>query len=125
MNLDLYFTLFTMIRVKSIKHLEKSLFYYFRFSSVQSISCAQFFVTPWTAASQASLLITNSRSLLKLMSIESVMPPNYLILCQYLRLQPSFFPSIRVFSSASVLHIRWPNIGASVSVSVLPRNIQG
>ena len=65
-------------------------------------------VTPWTAARQASLSITNSRSLLKLMSIESVMPSNHLILCRSLLLLPSIFPSIRVFSNESVLHIRWP-----------------
>ena len=65
-------------------------------------------VTPWTAAHQASLSITNSRSLLKLMSIESVMPSNHLILCRPLLLLPSIFPSIRVFSNESVLLIRWP-----------------
>ena len=77
-------------------------------SSVQSLSHVWFFVTPWTAACQASLSITNSQSLLKLMSIESVMPSNHLILCRPLLLLPSVFPSIRVFSSESVLHIRWP-----------------
>ena len=79
------------------------------FSSVQSLSRVQLFVTSWTAASQASLSITNSQSLLKLMSIESVMPSNHLILCHPLLLPPSIFPSIRVFSSESVLPIRWPN----------------
>ena len=78
------------------------------FSSVQSLSCVWLFATPWTAARQASLSITNSRSLLKLMSIESVMPSNHLILCCPLLLPPSIFPSIRVFSNESVLHIRWP-----------------
>ena len=68
---------------------------------------AQLFVTPWTASHQASLSITNSRSLLKLMSIESVMPSNHLILCPPLLLLPSVFSSIRVFSNESVLHIRW------------------
>ena len=77
------------------------------FSSFQSLSLARFFATPWTAARQASLSITNSWSLLKLMSIESVMPSNHLILCCPL-LPPSIFPSIRVFSNESVLHIRWP-----------------
>ena len=76
-------------------------------SSVQSLSRARFFATPWTAASQASLSITNSRSLLKFMSIESVMPSNHLILCRPLLLPPSVFPSIRVFSNESALHIRW------------------
>ena len=76
-------------------------------SSVQ-FSCVWIFATPWTAAHQASLSITNSQSLLKLMSIESVMPSNHLILCHPLLLLPSIFPSIRVFSSESVLRIRWP-----------------
>ena len=76
-------------------------------SSVQSLSRVRLFVTPWTAACP-SLSITNSWSLLKLMSIESVMPSKHLILCHPLLLQPSIFPSIRVFSNESVLHIRWP-----------------
>ena len=76
--------------------------------SVQLLSSVQLFATPWTAARQASLSITNSQSLLKLMSIELVMPSDYLILCHLLVLLPSIFPSIRVFSSESVLHIRWP-----------------
>ena len=75
-------------------------------SSIQSLSCVLLFVTSWTAAHQASLSITNSWSLLKLMSIESVMPSNHLILC--CPLLPSIFPSIRVFFSESVLRIRWP-----------------
>ena len=75
---------------------------------VQSLSHVQLFVTPRTAAHQTSLSITNSRSLLKLMSIESVMPSNHLILCHPLRLLPSILPSIRVFSNESVLCIRWP-----------------
>ena len=78
------------------------------FSSVQSLSHVQLCVMPWTAACQASLSITNSRSLLKLMSIELVMPSNYLILCPPLLLLPSIFPSIRVFSNESLLRIRWP-----------------
>ena len=78
------------------------------FSSVQSLSCVQLFSTPWTAARQASLSITNSRSLPKLMSIESVMPSNHLIFCCPPLLPPSIFPSIRVFSSESVFPIRWP-----------------
>ena len=77
-------------------------------SSVQSLSHVQLFVTPWTAACQASLYITNSQSLLKLMPIESVMPSNHLILCHPALLPPSIFPSIRVFSNESVLCIRWP-----------------
>ena len=75
---------------------------------VQSLSHVWLFVIPWTAARQASLSITSSLSLSKLMSIESVMPSNHLILCRPLLLPPSIFPSIRVFSNESVLHIRWP-----------------
>ena len=78
------------------------------YSSIQSLSHVQLFVTPRTAVCQAYLSITNSWSLLKLMSIESVMPSNHLILCHPLLLLPSIFPSIRVFSKVSVLHIRWP-----------------
>ena len=90
-------------------------------SSVQSLSRVQIFAIPWTAAHQASLSITNSRSLLKLMSIESVMPSNYLILCRPLLLLPSVFPSIRVFSNESVLHIRWSKYW-SFSFSISPSN---
>ena len=79
-----------------------------QFSSVAQSSRVRLFATPWTAAHQASLSITNSRSLLKLISIESVMPSNHPILCRPLLLLPSVFPSIRVFSSELVLHIRWP-----------------
>jgi len=79
-----------------------------QFSSVQSLSRVWLFVTPWTAAHQASLSIINSWSLLKLMSIKSVMPSNHLILCRPLLLLPSIFSSIRGFSNESVLHIRWP-----------------
>ena len=79
-----------------------------QFSSVQSLSRVRLFATPQTAAHQASLSITNSWSLLKLMSIQSVMPSNHLLLCHSLLLPPSIFPSIRVFSSESVLCIRWP-----------------
>ena len=87
-------------------------------SSVQSHSCVQLFATPWTAANQASLSITNSWSLLKLMSIESVRPPNHLILCRPLLLPPSIFASIRVFSNESALSIRWPKSNLPV---LLPR----
>ena len=90
-----------------------------QFSSVQSLSSIQFFVTPWTAACQASLSITSSRNLLRLMSFELVMPSNHLILCHPLLLLPSNFPSIRVFSNESVLLIRWPKYWSfSFSVSV-------
>ena len=78
------------------------------FSSVQLLSHVQLFVTPWTAAQQAPLPITSYRSLLKLMSVESVMPSNHLTLCRPLLLLPSIFPSIRFFSKESVVHIRWP-----------------
>ena len=79
-----------------------------KFSLVQSLSHVRLFVTPWTAARQASPSITNSQSLLKLMSIELVMPSNHLILCHPLLLLPSIFPSIGVFSNKSALRIRWP-----------------
>ena len=95
-----------------------------RFSSVHLLSHVQLFATPWTAARQASLSITNSRSSLKLMSIESVTPSNHLILSHPLLLPPSIFPSIRVFSNESALHIRWPEFGVSASTSVLQMNIQ-
>ena len=90
------------------------------FSSVQSLSRVWLFVTPWTAALQASLSIANCQSLLKLMSIESVMPSNHLILCWPLLLT-SVFASIRVFSDESVPHIRWPNYW-SFSFSISPSN---
>ena len=90
-------------------------------SSVQSFSHGQIFVIPWTATRQVSLSITNSQSLLKLMSIESVMLSNHLILCCPLLLPPSIFPSIRVFSKESVLHIRWPKYW-SFSFSISPSN---
>ena len=92
-------------------------------SSVQSPSCIRLFVTPRTTAHQASLCITNSWSLLKLMSIESVMPSNHLILCHPLLLLPSIFPSIKVFSNESALCIRGQSTGVSASASVLPMNI--
>ena len=87
--------------------------------SVQSLSHVWLFETPWTAARQASLSITNSRNLFKLMSIESVMPSSHFILCCPLLLLPSIFPSIRVFSNESVLHIRWPKYW-SFSFSICP-----
>ena len=95
------------------------------FSSVQSLSRVWLFAILWTAARQASLSITNSRSLLKFMSIELVMPFNYLTLCHPLLLPSSIFPIIRVFSNESVLRIKGgQRIGVSVSASVLPMNIQ-
>ena len=88
------------VSIKGVQH--------HQFSSVQSLNHVWLFVTPWTAARQASLSITNAQSLLKLMSIELVMPSNHLILCRPLLLPPSIFPSIRVFSNESAFHIRWP-----------------
>ena len=90
-------------------------------SSVQSLSCVLLFVTPWTAARQASLYIINFRSLLKVMSTELVMPSNHLILCNLLLLPPSIFPSIRVISNESALCIRWPKYW-SISFSISPSN---
>ena len=98
----------------------KMYFYYFiQFSSVQLLSCVWLFATPWTAAHQASLSITNSGSLPKLMSIELVMPSNHLILCHPLLLPPSIFPSNRVFSNESALCNRWPMYW-SFSFSISP-----
>ena len=88
-------------------------------SSVQLLSHVQLFATPWTAIHQASLSITNSQSLLKLMSIELVMPSSHLILCCPLHLLPSIPPSIRIFSNESTLHMRWPKYW-SFSVSIIP-----
>ena len=95
----------------------------FKFSSLQSLSHVRLFATPWTAAHQASLSISNSWSLLKLMSIVSVMPPNHLILSCPLLLLPSIFPRIKVFSMSQFFPSDGQSIG--VSVSVLPMNIQG
>ena len=92
-----------------------------QFSSVQSLSRVWLFVTPWTTACHASLSITNSWSLLKLMAIEMVMPSNDLVLCHPLLLLPSIFPSIRVFSNESALHIRWPKYW-SFSFNISPSN---
>ena len=91
------------------------------FSSVQSLSHVQFFETPCTAARQPSLSVTNPWSLVRFMSMESVMPSNHLILCHPVILPPSVFPSIRVFSNESVLHIRWPQ-DLSLSFSISPSN---
>ena len=90
-------------------------------SSVQLLSCVRLFATPWTAARQAFLSITNTRSLPKLMSTELVMPSNHLTLCHPLLLLPSVFPSIRVFSSESALRIRWPKYW-SLSFNISPSN---
>ena len=93
-----------------------------KFSSVQLLSRVQLFANPWTAARQASLSITNSRSLLKLMSIQMVMPSYQLILCRPLLLLPSIFPSIRFFSNESVLCIRWPKYW-SFNLNISPSNV--
>ena len=100
-------------------------------SSVQSLSCVRLLATPWNAARQASLSITNSQSSLKLTSIESVMPSSHLILCHPLFLLPPIPPSIRVFSNESTLRMRWPKYSAlndakvSALASFLPKNTQG
>ena len=91
------------------------------FSSVQSLNCVRFFATPWTVACQTSLSITNYQSLPKLMSIESMMPSNYLIFCHPLLLLPSIFPNIRVFSNESALCMRWPKYW-SFSFNISPHN---
>ena len=91
------------------------------FSSVQSLSCVWFFATPWTAACQASLSITNSRSLLRLMSVESVMPSSHLIPCHPLPLLLPIPPSIRVFSNESILRMKWPKYW-NFSFSISPSN---
>ena len=96
-------------------------FFISQFSSVQSLSHVRLFATPWTAACQVSLSITSSQSLLKLVSLESVMPSNYLLLCRPLLLLPSIFPSIRVFSNESAPRIRWPNYW-TFSFNISPSN---
>ena len=92
---------------------------------VQLLSRARLFATPWTVACQVSLSFTISWSFLKLVSTESVIPSNRLVFCHPLLLLPSRFPSNRVFSNESALHIRWPSIGVSASASIPPMNIQG
>ena len=112
-----------------LSELSTSLLFMYRYlciGSVQSLSHVQLFATPWTAAHQASLSITNSRSSSKPMSIESVMPSNHLILCRPFLLLCSIFSSIRIFSNESALSTRWPKswIGVPASASVLPMNTQ-
>ena len=101
--------------------MQKAVFLPVQFSSVQSLSRAQLFATPWIAAHQASLSITNSQSLLKLMSIQPVMPSSHLILCRPLLLLPPIPPSIRVFSVESALRMRWPKYW-SFSFNISPFN---
>ena len=104
---------------------QKILFDFFhQFSSVQSLCCVWLFATPWTAAHQASLSITNSQSLFKLMSIEPVMPPNHLILCCPHLLLSSIFPSIREFQMSQLFTSGGQSVGLSALTSVLPMNIQ-
>ena len=110
-----------MTNLDSILKAETLLCQHSHFSSVQSLSRVRLFATPWTAARQASLSITNSRSLPKFMSIELVMLSNHLILCHPLLFLPSIFPSIGVFSNESALRIRWPKYW-SFSFSISPSN---
>ena len=109
----------SLVRCQYLAHLINTSM--FCFSSVQSLSLVQLFATPWTIACQASLPIINSWSPPKPMSIELLMPSSHLILCRPLLLLPSMFLSIRVFSSESVLHMRWPSIGVSALASVLSK----
>ena len=107
-SLCTYNPTFEVVVVTKWDHVYKAFIQSLNISSLQSLSCVQVFATPWTAACQASLSITNFWSLPKLMSNESVMPSSHLILCHPLLLLPSIFPSIRVFSIESALHMRWP-----------------
>ena len=110
-----------MLTTSRMVNLFQKVFNIFQFSSVQSLSHVRLFATPWIAACQASLSITNSWSLPELMCIESVMPSRHLILCHPLLLLPSIPPKIRVFSNESALHMRWPKYW-SFSFSISPSN---
>ena len=118
-----YHNIFNQIYPNTKKKKKSPLLRENQFSSVQSLSRVWLFATPWTAQCQAFLSITNSQNLPKLMSIESMRPSSFLILCHPLLLPPSIFPSIRVFSNESVLHIRWPKYWSFSEYSV-PMNIQ-
>ena len=118
-NYRSYFSKFIFKKVFFLILLNRTKSMYSSVQWVQSLSCVQLFVTQWTAARQASLSIANSQSLLKLMCIESVMLSNHLILCHPLLFLSSVFPSIRIFSNESVLHIRWPKYW-SFSFSISP-----
>ena len=114
--------LFILMRVWKVMHTFKMTNWERAYiSSVQSLSCVRLFATPWTAAHQASLSITNSRNPPKPMSVESMMPSNHLILCRPLLLLPSIFPSIRVFSNESALCLKWPKYW-SFSFNISPTN---
>ena len=115
------FSLYIILSLQDNVLLIDSYYLIFQFTGVQSLSRVRLFATPWTAAPQASLSITNSQSLCKLMSIESVMPSNHLILCPSLLLLPSIFLNIRVFSNESALRIRWPKYW-SFSFNISPSN---
>ena len=115
------FSLYIILSLQDSVLLINSYYLIFKFTGVQSLSHVWLFATPWTAAPQASLSITNSQSLCKLMSIESVMPSNHLILCHSLLLLPSIFLNIRVFSNESALRIRWPKYW-SFSFNISPSN---
>ena len=112
---------FSLLFCSSTRYVVLSHCSFFYFSSVQSLSRVRLFATPWNTACQAFLSITNPQSLPKLMSIKLLMPSNHLILCHPLLLLPSIFPSIRVFSNESTLHIRWPEYW-SFSFSINPSN---
>ena len=112
---------FQDVLISTIGEFIWDIYYCVQFSSVQSLSRVWLFAIPWTAARQASLSSTNSQSLLKLMSVDSVMPSNHLILCRPILLLPSIFPSIRIFSNVSALHIRWPKYW-SFSFNISPSN---
>ena len=116
-----FITLPNLILKTKLWHIHNSVWQLVQFSSVQLLSRVQLLVTPWIAARQASLSITNSQSSLKLMSIESVMPSSHLILCRPLLHLPPISPSIRVFSNESTLHMRWPKYW-SFSLSISPYN---
>ena len=121
-NYRSYFSKFIFKKVFFLILLNRTKSMYSSVQWVQSLSCVQLFVTQWTAARQASLSIANSQSLLKLMCIESVMLSNHLILCHPLLFLSSVFPSIRIFSNESVLHIRWPKYW-SFSFSISPSSV--
>ena len=121
MSLIIHFSLFPNPWKTLVFLLTSCFSFSLQFSSVQLLSSARLFATPWISAHQASLSITNSQSLLKHMSIESVMPSNHLILCHPLLLLPPILPNIRVFSNESTRHMRWPKYW-SFSFSISPSN---